>query len=188
MEKVLLLAGDAAESLEVLYPQQRLREEGFVVDVAAPKRKVLHTVVHDFEPYMDTYTEKAGYRVQADLAFAEVDPSEYVGLYIAGGRAPEYIRNEPGALDLVRHFFDQGKPVGAICHAVLLLTAAGLVRGRTLTAYPALKPDVEASGGTFVDKEVVVDGTLITARAWPDHPAIMKEFIRALRAVPAIAR
>ncbi len=185
MERVLLLAGDAAESLEVLYPLQRLREDGYAVEVAAPKRKVLQTVIHDFEPELDTYTEKLGYRVQADLAFAEADPREYVGIYLVGGRAPEYIRHEPGAMELVRSFFEAGKPVAAICHGPLLLTAADLVRGRTLTAYPTLRPEVESMGGKFVDREVVVDGNLITARSWSDHPAIMREFIRVLRGVPA---
>jgi protease I len=188
MDRILLMAGDAAEALEVLYPLQRLREEGFEVVVAAPTKKVLHTVVHDFEPHMETYTEKPGYRVQADASFGEVDPSTFAGLYIAGGRAPEYIRNAAGALDIVRHFFTEGKPVGAICHAALVLSAAGVVRGRTLTAYPALKPDVEMAGGTFVDREVVVDGNLITARAWPDHPAILRAFVQAVRGVPAAAR
>jgi protease I len=185
MERVLLLAGDAAESLEVLYPLQRLREDGYAVEVAAPRRKVLHTVIHDFEPELDTYTEKPGYRVQADLAFAEADPREYVGVYIAGGRAPEYIRHEPGAVELVRSFFEAGKPIVAICHGPLLLTAADLVRKRTLTAYPALRTEVESAGGKFVDREVVVDGNLITARSWADHPAVLREFIKALRGVPA---
>jgi protease I len=185
MERVLLLAGDAAESLEVLYPMQRLREDGYAVEVAAPKRKVLQTVIHESEPSMETYTEKPGYRVQADLAFAEAEPAEYVGLYIVGGRAPEYIRHEPGALELVRSFFELGKPVAAICHGPLLLTAAALVEGRTMTAYPMLRPEIEAAGGKFVDREVVVDGNLITARSWADHPAIMREYIRVLRGVPA---
>jgi protease I len=185
MERVLLLAGDAAESLEVLYPLQRLREDGYAVEIAAPQRKVLQTVVHDFEPGLDTYSEKPGYRVQADLAFAEAEPGEYVGLYIAGGRAPEYIRHEPGALELVRSFFDLAKPVAAICHGPLLLTAAGLVRERTVTAYPVLRPEIESAGGKFVDREVVVDGNLLTARSWADHPALLRAFIRALRGVPA---
>ncbi len=181
MKRVLLMAGDAAESLETLYPLQRLREEGFVVHVAAPRKKVFQTVVHDFEPHMDTYTEKPGYRVSADKAFAEVNPEEYDALYIAGGRAPEWIRNEPGALEIVRHFFQAGKPVGAICHAAQVLIAAGVAKGRRMAAYGALKPDVEMAGGTLVDQEVVVDGNLVSARAWPDHPAILREFIRLLK-------
>ncbi|BDG60510.1 DJ-1/PfpI family protein [Caldinitratiruptor microaerophilus] len=179
--KVLLMAGDGAEALETMYPLQRLREEGFEVHVAAPRKKVLQTVVHDFEPDMETYTEKPGYRVQADLGFLEVRPADYDALYLVGGRAPEWIRNEPGALEIVRHFFENQKPVGAICHAALVLVAAGVVKGRKMAAYWALKPDVEAAGGTFVDQEAVVDGNLVSARAWPDHPALLREFVRMVR-------
>lgn len=184
MAKILLMAGDAAEALETMYPLQRLKEEGYTVHVAAPKRKVFQTVVHDFEPHMDTYTEKVGYRVQADVAFTEVNPAEYDGLYISGGRAPEWIRNEPGAVEIVRHFFEAGKPVGTLCHGPLVLIAAGVVRGRRLAAYWALKPDVEAAGGTFVDHEAVVDDNLVTGRAWPDNPAILREFLKLLKSTP----
>lgn len=180
--KVLILAGDAAEALETMYPLQRLKEEGFTVHVAAPKRKPIQTVVHDFEPHMDTYTEKLGYRVPVDLAFSEVKPEEYDALYLPGGRAPEWIRNEPRALEIVRHFFEANKPVGGICHAALILTAAGVAKGRRMAAYPALKPDVEMAGAEFVDGEAVVDGNLVTGRAWPDHPGLMREFIRLLKA------
>jgi protease I len=185
MAKVLVMAGDAAEALETMYPIQRLKEEGHTVHVAAPKKKVIQTVVHDFEPHMDTYTEKLGYRVPVDLAFSEVNPAEYDGLYIPGGRAPEWIRNEPGAVEIVRHFFETRKPVGTLCHGPLVLIAAGVVNGRCLAAYWALKPDVEAAGGTFVDHEAVVDGHLVTGRAWPDNPAILREFLRLLNPVPA---
>lgn len=180
-KKVLLLAGDAAEALETMYPLQRLKEEGFVVHVAAPKKKVIQTVVHDFEPHMDTYTEKPGYRVPVDVAFTEVDAQDYHGLYITGGRAPEWIRNEAGALEIVKHFFQAGKPVGTLCHGPLVLIAAGVVHGRKLAAYWALKPDIEVAGGTFVDQEVVVDGNLVSGRAWPDNPAVLREFVRLLR-------
>lgn len=184
MAKVLVMAGDGAEALETMYPIQRLREEGHTVHVAAPKKKVIQTVVHDFEPHMDTYTEKLGYRVPVDLAFSEVNPAEYDGLFIPGGRAPEWIRNEPGAIEIVRHFFEAHKPVGTLCHGPLVLIAAGVVSGRRLAAYWALKPDVEAAGGTFVDHEAVVDGHLVTGRAWPDNPAILREFLRLLNPVP----
>lgn len=183
--KVLVMAGDGAEALETLYPIQRLKEEGFEVHVAAPRKKVLQTVVHDFEPHMETYTEKLGYRVQADLSFKEVNPADYDALYIVGGRAPEWIRNEPGALEIVRHFFENNKPVGTLCHGPLVLLAAGVVKGRKLAAYWALKPDIELAGGTFVDQEAVVDGNLVTARAWIDHPAMLREFVRLLKQVSA---
>ena len=182
MAKILIVTGDGAESLEVMYPYQRLREEGFEVDIASPTKKVIQAVVHDFEPGFDTYTEKLGYRIPADLAFKEVNPQDYDGLVIPGGRAPEWIRNDEKLPSIVKHFFDAGKPVAAICHAALVLSAYGLVSGKTLTAYPALRADVENAGGKFVDEEVVVDGNLVTSRAWPDHPGFMREFIKLLKA------
>ena len=180
-EKILILTGDAAESLEVMYPYQRLREEGYEVHIAAPKKKKLHFVVHDFEPGYDTYTEKPGYSWDADVALADVDPAGYVALVIPGGRAPEYIRNDEDAKRIIRHFFDREKPVAQICHAALALSAAGVLKGRTTAAYPALEPDVIAAGAKFVNSEVVVDGAMVSARAWPDHPAWMREFVRLLR-------
>jgi protease I len=179
--KVLLLTGDAGESLEVMYPYQRLREEGYEVHIAAPTKKKLHFVVHDFEPGFDTYTEKPGYSWNADISFADVDPANYVALVIPGGRAPEYIRNNPHCVRIVRHFFDREKPVAQLCHAPLILAAAGVLKGRRTAAYPALEPDVKGAGGTFVDSEAVIDGPMVSARAWPDHPAWMREFVRILR-------
>jgi protease I len=178
--KILILTGDAAESLEVMYPYQRLLEEGYEVDIAAPTKKKLQFVVHDFVDDFDTYTEKPGYTWPADLAFADVDPSEYAALVIPGGRAPEYIRNDPDFKRIVQHFFGDGKPVAQLCHAPLALAAAGVLGGRRTAAYPALEPDVEAAGAEFVDSEAVVDGVMVSARAWPDHPAWMREFLRVL--------
>ena len=186
MAKVLLLAGDAAESLEVMYPYQRLKEEGYEVEIAGPTKKKLQFVVHDFVDGYDTYTEKPGYTWPADLAFADVEPSQYVALVIPGGRAPEYIRNDPDVQRIVKHFFGEDKPVAQLCHAPLVLAASGVLRGRRTAAYPALEPDVSAAGAVYVDSEAVVDGNMVSARAWPDHPAWMREFMRLLRArVPA---
>jgi protease I len=182
MAKVLILTGDAAESLEVMYPYQRLKEEGYEVDVAAPSKKRLQFVVHDFVDEFDTYTEKLGYTMPADLAFADVDPSQYVAVVIPGGRAPEYIRNDPDFQRIVKHFFSEEKPVAQLCHAPLALAAAGVLSGRRTAAYPALEPDVRNAGAEFVDSEAVVDGVMVSARAWPDHPAWMREFIAILRA------
>lgn len=181
MAKVLMLTGDAAESLEVLYPYQRLLEEGYEVDIAAPSKKKLQFVVHDFVDGYDTYTEKPGYTWPADLAFADVDPADYVALVIPGGRAPEYIRNDPDCQRIIRHFFDDEKPVAQLCHAPLALAAAGVLQGRRSAAYPALEPDVKAAGAEFVNSEAVVDGMMVSARAWPDHPAWMREFVDLLR-------
>jgi protease I len=181
MPKVLMLTGDAGESLEVLYPYQRLLEEGYEVDIAAPSKKRIQLVVHDFVDGFDTYTEKPGYTWPADLAFSDVDPSDYVALVVPGGRAPEYIRNDPDCQRIIGQFFGDEKPVAQLCHASLALGAAGVLDGRRTAAYPALEPDVAAAGGEFVDAEAVVDGVMVSARAWPDHPGWMREFIRMLR-------
>jgi len=179
--KVLILTGDAAESLEVMYPYQRLLEEGYDAQIAAPTKKKLHFVVHDFEPGYDTYTEKPGYSWEADLAFADVHPSEYAALVIPGGRAPEYIRNHADCQRIVQHFFAEQKPVAQICHAAQVLIAAGVLKGKKTAAYPALEPDVRACGAQFVNSAAVIDGQMISARAWPDHPAWMREFIKLLK-------
>jgi deglycase len=179
--KILILTGDAAESLEVMYPYQRLLEEGYDVQIAAPSKKKLHFVVHDFEPGYDTYTEKPGYSWNADLAFADVRPADYAALVIPGGRAPEYIRNNADCQKIIRHFFENQKPVAHLCHASLALAAAGVLKGRRTAAYPALEPDVRVAGAEFVDSAAVVDGVMISARAWPDHPAWMREFISVLK-------
>ncbi|MFL6071849.1 MAG: DJ-1/PfpI family protein [Mycobacteriales bacterium] len=181
MPKVLILTGDAAESLEVMYPYQRLREEGYDVEIAAPSRKRLQFVVHDFVDGFDTYTEKPGYTWPADLAFADVDPDQYVAVVVPGGRAPEYIRNHPDCQRILQHFFGADKPVAHLCHGAQALATAGVLSGRRTAAYPALEPDVKAAGAEFVDSEAVVDGVMVSARAWPDHPAWMREFLTVLR-------
>ncbi len=179
--KILLVTGDAAESLEVFYPYQRLREEGYQVDIAAPTKKRLQFVVHDFVEGYDTYTEKPGYTWPADIALADVDPADYVALVIPGGRAPEYLRNDPDVQRIAQHFFAGDKPVAQICHGPLITAAAGVLDGRRTSAYPALAPDIKAAGAEFVDAEAVVDGMVVSARAWPDHPAWLRAFIEVLR-------
>jgi protease I len=184
--KILIVTGDAAESLEVLYPYQRLREEGYEVHIAAPSAKKLQFVVHDFVDGFDTYTEKLGYTWPADLAFSDVDPGKYVALVVPGGRAPEYLRNDPELRKVTKAFFDADKPVAQICHGPLLTAAVGALNGRRVTAYPALEPDMEAAGAAFQDSEAVVDGVLVSARGWPDHPAWMREFISVLRSKASV--
>jgi protease I len=186
--KVLIITGDAGEDLEFFYSYQRLLEAGYEVHVAAPHRKALQFVVHDFVADFETYTEKLGHRWNADLTFAEVDPAAYVALVIPGGRAPEHIRNDEDCKRIVRAFFADNRPVAQECHAPLVTAAAGVLHGRTTTAFPMLEPDVTAAGATFVDREAVVDGNLVSARAWNDHPAWMREFMRVLQAYAPVER
>jgi deglycase len=181
MAKILMVTGDGAEALEVMYPYQRLTEEGYQVDIATPSKKIIHTVVHDFEPGWETNTEKLGYQIQPHITFADVKPDEYVALVIPGGRAPEYIRYNEALQKIVKAFFSARKPVAAICHAGQILSTAGVAKGRTLTAYHLVKSEVIAAGANYVDEEVVVDGHLVSSRAWPDHPAFMREFVKVLK-------
>ena len=147
MTKILMITGDAGEAQEIYYAKYRLEEEGWQVDIAALEKRTFLSVVHDFEPGFDTYTEKPGYRVQADLGLEEVKPEDYHGLVLPGGRAPEYLRNRPKAVAIVRHFVETGKPIAANCHGPLLVLAAGGGDGRTMTCYPELEPDLRACGG-----------------------------------------
>jgi protease I len=183
MTKILILGGDAAEALEILYPYFSLLEEGWEVVVAADKRESLHTVVHDFEPGWNTYTEKPGYLWKPDLTYDELNPEDYDGLVIPGGRLPEYIRLNPKVTSIVKHFMDTGKPIAAICHGPLVLLAAdpSWLKGKRMTSYIAVKPDVLNAGAIWLDEPVVVDGNLVTSRAWPDNPYWMREFKKVVR-------
>jgi protease I len=189
MPRILLVAGDATESLDTWYPYHRLREEGIECHIAAPAKKVLNSVVHDFEPGWDTYVEKPGYRIPADIAFADVRPADYDGIILSGGRAPEYLRNDARLKEIVRHFVEHKKPIAALCHGSLILAAADCLRGSTVTTYEPLQPDVEAAGAKFRNAEVVVDRNLVTSRTWMDVPYFMREFLKVLRgaAQPAVA-
>lgn len=182
-KRILMITGDAAEALEVYYPYYRILEEGFEAVIASPKKKVLRTVVHDFEGW-DTYTEKPGYQLESHVSFADVDPAGFDGLIIPGGRAPEYIRLDEHLPRIVSHFFENNKPVGAICHAVLVLNALKnnkYFKGRTMTAYTACRPDVEALGAEYAKETLHVDGNLVSGHAWPDLPAFMREFLKLLK-------
>ena len=186
MSRVLLVAGDATESLDTWYPYHRLREEGIEAHIGAPTKKVLQSVVHDFDPGWDTYIEKPGYRIPADIAFRDVNPEDYDGIILSGGRAPEYLRNDPQLQKIVLHFVARKKPIAALCHGSLILAAVDAVRGRTIATYEALAPDIERTGGKFKNTEVVVEENLVTARTWMDLPFFMREFLKLLRATERI--
>lgn len=184
-KKILMLCGDYGEDYETMVPFQMLLMAGHSVDAVCPDRKAgqkIRTAIHDFEGDQ-TYSEKRGHDFALNADFAKVDPAAYDGLVIPGGRAPEYLRLNPRVLEIVRHFFQEDKPVAAICHGPQILTAAGVVKGRSLSAYPAVGPEVELAGGTYVAVEMTgahVDGNLVSAPAWPAHPAWIGEFLKVL--------
>ena len=184
-KRILMLVGDYVEDYEAMVPFQAMLSVGLSVDTIAPDRKkgdTVPTAVHDFVGDQ-TYRETPGHNFGITADFEAVNPADYDGLYIAGGRAPEYIRLNERVLDITRHFFDENKPVAAICHGIQILTAAKVLSGRTLTAYVAIGPDIELAGGTWKNipaTEAVVDGNLVTSPAWPGHPAILKEFYQLL--------
>jgi protease I len=179
-KKVLIVTGDAVEALEVYYPYYRLLEENIEAVIASPTKKTLNTVVHDFVGW-ETYTEKPGYLLESHVSFDEVNPAEFDGLIIPGGRAPEYIRLNPKLPAIIRHFFETNKPVGAICHAVQVLEVVrDVLNGRKLTAYSACRPTVEGMGCQYVTETLHVDGNLVSGHAWPDLPGFMREFLKLL--------
>jgi len=184
-KKVLLVVGDYVEDYEAMVPFQAMGSVGIEVDAIAPDRKsgeVVPTAVHDFTGDQ-TYKELRGHNFAINKNFDDVDPAEYDGLYIAGGRSAEYIRLNKRVLEITKHFFDADKPVAAICHGIQVLTAAKVLTGRTLTAYVAVGPDIELAGGTWKNipaDQAVVDGNLVTSPAWPGHQAILREFYKLL--------
>jgi len=184
-KKILLLVGDYVEDYEAMVPFQAMLSVGLQVDSVAPERKkgdTVPTAVHDFVGDQ-TYKELGGHRFAITADFDQVNPADYDGLYIAGGRAPEYTRLNKKVIEITRHFFDKDKPVAAICHGIQILTAARVLEGRTLTAYVTIGPDIELAGGTWKNipaDQAIVDGNLTTSPAWPGHQAILKEFYNLL--------
>ena len=181
MLRFLMITGDSGESQEIYYAKYRLEEEGWRVDIAAPEKRAFLSVVHDFEPGFDTYVERPGYRVEADLGLDQVNPSDYDGLVLPGGRAPEYLRNRPKAVAIVRHFVEQNKPIAANCHGPLLVIVAGGASGKTMTGYPELEPDITAANAKYINCPVVTDGNLVTVRGWPDNGPWMREFVKLVK-------
>jgi protease I len=184
-KKILMLVGDYVEDYEALVPFQALVMVGHTVHAVCPGKKAgetVRTAVHDFEGDQ-TYSEKPGHNFALNATFAEVRAADYDALVIPGGRAPEYLRLDESVLAVVRHFAEAGKPIAAICHGLQLLTAAGVVEGKTCTGYPAVGPEVRASGGRWVELPVDqarTDGHLVTAPAWPAHPAWLRQFLDVL--------
>jgi len=178
--KILIVTGDGGESYEALYATQRFEEAGWEPVIAAPSRRRLHLVIHDREPGWDTFVERAGHGVEADVAITAVNARDFALILLIGGRAPEYLRNDPSLISLVREFDSLKRVVCAIGHGVQILTVAGLVRGRVLAGHPHVWVEVERAGGTYSEKPAVRDGHLITARSWRFHPLFYREVFACL--------
>lgn len=185
MAKILMITGDYTEDYETMVPFQTLLACDHSVDAVCPGKAAgdtVKTAIHDFEGDQ-TYSEKPGHNFALNADYEGLNVADYDALVIPGGRAPEYLRLDESVLAAVRHFFEAGKPVAAICHGAQLLAAAGVLEGKTCSAYPACAPEVKAAGGSYADIEVteaVTDGNLVTAPAWPAHPAWMKQFMALL--------
>jgi protease I len=184
-KKILMLVGDFVEDYEVMVPFQALLMVGHTVHAVCPGKKEgdkVRTAVHDFEGDQ-TYSEKPGHNFALNATFDNIKESEYDALVIPGGRAPEYLRLNEKVIEIVKHFANSNKPIAAICHGSQILAAAGVLKGKSSTAYPAVGPEVKGCGGTWAECAVdkaVVDGNLVTAPAWPAHPEWLAKFLKVL--------
>ena len=179
-KRILLLTGDAGESYEALYARHRFLEAGYAPVLAAPNKKRLNLVIHDFEPGWDTYIERPGYLQEADLSFDDIDVDDYDAVLVLGGRAPEYLRHDPRVIAIVQAFKARDKWIFAICHGIQILISAGLADGRTLTCYEHVRFEVEACGGTWDTRQAVRDGRIVTGQTWQSHPEFYREVFACL--------
>lgn len=181
MPKVLLPIGDATEVLDTMYPFFRLPEDNFEVVVAGPEARLYHMVQHEKPPGWDITQETPGYHLRSTVAFRDVDPNEFLGLFLSGGRAPEYLRYDPDLLSITSHFFDENKPVASVCHGIEIAAAANCLQGYKVTTVAKCELDATFVGATYVDEPVVVSGNLVSARTWHDNTPFLKEFIKMLK-------
>ena len=180
-KKILIVIGDAAEALDTFYPLWRVEEEDYEAVVAGPEKRVYHLVMHEIPPGWDVTKESPSYHLASHIAFRDVKPEEYAGLFLSGGRAPEYLRYDEDLLRITRHFFAENKPVAVVCHGAEIVATADVIRGRRTATVPKCRFDVEVCGGTFVNERCVRDGNMVSGRTWHDNPWFMREFIKMLR-------
>jgi protease I len=184
MPKILMPIGDATETLDTFYAYYRLPEEGYEVVVAGPEARLYHTVLHEIPPNPDVpwdiTQERPGYHLRATVAFRDLKSEDYAGMFISGGRAPEYIRYDRDLQRVTRELSDAGKPIACLCHGIEILTAADCIRGKRVTTVPKCAMDAEQGGAIYVNEPVVVDGLLVTARGYQDNTGLLREFIRML--------
>ncbi len=185
---VLIIVGDASETVDTLYPYYRLQEDGFVPVIAAPEKRTYQMVLHEVRPGWTITREWEGYQIKADVAFSEIREEEYLGIFFSGGRAPEYIRYDTDLVRITRHFFEKNKPVASVCHGVEIPAYAGCVKGRQMATVPKCRFDLEACGGTFVDAPCVVDGNLVSGRTFHDHGHYMGAWMKLLNAARSRGR
>lgn len=185
MSRILIITGDGGECYEALYAIHRFREQGYEPVVAAPSKRRLHLVMHDFEQGWDTYIERPGYGFEADIAFDQIHPPDYEAIVLLGGRAPEYLRNNRQLLNTVREFDAAGKWIFAICHGIQILAAAGVLRGKMFTCYEHVRLEAEQAGGKFASDQAVRDGRIVTAQTWQSHPEFYREIFACLSAMAA---
>lgn len=178
--KVLIIVGDASETVDTLYPYYRLQEDGFVPVVAGPEKRKFQMVLHENKPGWTITKEWEGYSIEADVSFDEIRPEEYVGIFFSGGRAPEYIRDHPDLIRITQWFFDNKKPIASVCHGVEIPARADRVRGRKMATVPKCQFDLEICGGTFVNEPCVIDGNLVSGRTYHDHGHYMGAWMKLL--------
>ncbi|MGK0185051.1 MAG: protease I [Verrucomicrobiales bacterium] len=178
--KVLVIVGDASETLDTLYPFYRLQEDGFVPVVAAPEKRKYQMVMHEVKPGWTITKEWEGYTIDADIAFEDIQPEDYVGIFFSGGRAPEYIRDHPDLIRVTQWFFDNEKPIASVCHGVEIPARAGRVKGRRMATVPKCQFDLEVCGGIFVNEACVVDGNLVSGRTYHDNGRYLGPWIKLL--------
>lgn len=180
MDKVLIVIGDATETLDTMYPYYRLIESGFTPVVAAPEMRKHQMVLHEVKPGWTITREWEGYTLDADIAFADIKPEEYAGIMFSGGRAPEYIRYDEDLVRVINHFSEANKPIASVCHGVEIPAYADCVRGRKMATVPKCKFDLEVCGGTFVDAACVLDGNLISGRTFHNNGQYVGPWIKLL--------
>lgn len=178
--KVLIIIGDAAEALDTMYPIHRVQEDDYQAVVAGPEAKVYPLVMHEIPPGWTITRESPSYHLAAEIAFRDVKVEEFAGLFITGGRAPEYLRYDQDLMRITKEFFAANKPVASVCHGIEIIAAADVIRGKRVTTVAKCKYDAEFSGATYVNERCVRDGNLVCGRTWHDNPFFMREFMKML--------
>ena len=178
--KILIVTDDAGESFEILYAQARFAEAGYQPVIAATKKKALHGVVHDFDPDWNTYVEKPGYRIEADIAISKVKGDDYLAMMLIGGRAPEFLRYDKKLIRLVRDFDRKKKWIFSVCHGIQILGEADILAGRKVTCYVNVRSEATAAGAKWINKASVRDGNIVSAQTWESHADFYRDIFKCL--------